>query len=804
MFSLSKDGYITQYLYSGRKESVVDDNNRDTNQLRYEKYLRGVIAKHEENCLQQDVHLGEISALGMEWNYFYSHENVFLEKSAFYLDLRKVELLAYTEILVEEDLETEIEVFSCGALNIWLNQRLAGKIEKPVYKPIQNKKLCLSLKKGKNPLFVYLETLGVRDTRISVAIRFPKDQEKIKITLPDEERMKAYWEAAKLLDHAQLEEGRITFSHALPAGSTIRYNKETVDFRTKDKKFSVEDISGQKVVFLKPFASCRIEILVNGQKLGRNFEQIILRKASFLNDTKEHLNTYKKIAAVTSITRGANDGFAMYPMLARYYLGLQTENDMEELHVTLKQIERRMDCADFMTCALVRFLKNYSIDASLEKEMKETMLSFRYWMDEEGQDAMCFWSENHSLMFYQTAYFFGEMYPKGTFTRSGKTGEEMHRLSGELIRDWLIDVLEFGFDEFNSGVYSAITFAALLNVVDYAEKELSDMAKEVCDILIRTMAVHCFKKVVISPQGRIYRDVLYPQLQSLQSLVHYIDPTAPYVFSEWLICLATSSYRMPEDVKELMEQMGSVRYTTSNAAIRLYKQPDYMLTSVESPREDRQDRTWQREEDREKENTHPYTKSLNECFHGTMLFEPGTLGYQQHLWYAALDEETVVFVNHPGGSSEEMPEIRPGYWYGNGSTPALKQEKNILGAIYEIPKEHPISFTHLYFPKPLFDEVSEEEHWICGRKKESFVAVWCSNTLCDFDEVLYDCEKRAYGSRMAYVCICKSKEEYGSFEEFIFDVQSRKITFSKESAVLKLQEFELTFSAHENKTQYVE
>ena len=135
------------------------------------------------------------------------------------------------------------------------------------------------------------------------------------------------------------------------------------------------------------------------------------------------------------------------------------------------------------------------------------------------------------------------------------------------------------------------------------------MAKEVCDILIRTMAVHCFKKVVISPQGRIYRDVLYPQLQSLQSLVHYIDPTAPYVFSEWLICLATSSYRMPEDVKELMEQMGSVRYTTSNAAIRLYKQPDYMLTSVESPREDRQDRTWQREEDREKENTHPYTKS---------------------------------------------------------------------------------------------------------------------------------------------------------------------------------------------------
>ena len=50
------------------------------------------------------VRLGEDSALGMPWNYFYSHENVFLEKSAFFLHLKRVELYAYTEIAVEEDI----------------------------------------------------------------------------------------------------------------------------------------------------------------------------------------------------------------------------------------------------------------------------------------------------------------------------------------------------------------------------------------------------------------------------------------------------------------------------------------------------------------------------------------------------------------------------------------------------------------------------------------------------------------------------------------------------------------------------
>ena len=35
-----------------------------------------------------------------------------------------------------------------------------------------------------------------------------------------------------------------------------------------------------------------------------------------------------------------------------------------------------------------------------ENELTDCLLGFRYWIDEPGNDAMWFWSENHALMFH--------------------------------------------------------------------------------------------------------------------------------------------------------------------------------------------------------------------------------------------------------------------------------------------------------------------------------------------------------------------------------------------------------------------
>lgn len=805
-FSLSKDGYVTKYLYTGRRESAFKDTSKDTNQLRYEKYLRNIVSKREPIHPEMVIQLGQTSPLGLPWKYYYSFGNIYLDDSSFYVDMKKVELFAVTELVVAEDMEVAASLWSYSAVDVWVNGALTATIDKPTYKPIKQEKMKLKLKKGNNRVFIRLVTMGVRDTRVSVAIQILEKQDRVKVALPDEAGIGTYVEAEEILNSAVLNGNRLTFERPLPEGAVICYDTEILDFRRMKDKFIREDVSGKSEIELKDYALLRVDITVDHTVLSRQFERVELQKSEYLHTTEDnhHQMIYEKIAEVASLIRGETDGFAMYPMLARYHLGLREKEDEEEFKVTLNQIERRMDCADFMTCALIRFLKNYSISDELKDKVKEIMLNFRYWMDEEGQDGMCFWSENHSLMFYQTAYFFGKDYPDERFIRSHKTGKELSQMAEMRIREWLTDVCETGFDEFNSGVYSPITYAALLNLVDYAQKDLADMAAKAADRLMHMLALHCFKGVVISPQGRVYRDVLYPHKQAVQSIIQYVDRKAPYVYSEWMSSMATSKYKMPEDMKDYMDKKGFYSYNTSNAVIDLYKTEDYMLTCVQSPRNDGKERVWGFNMNEEERDHFIYTKSLNECFHGTMQFEPGVFGYQQHMWYAALDPELVVFVNHPGQSCEAATEVRPGYWYGNGMMPALRQEKNVLGAVYVIPEDYPIHFTHIFWNESQFDLTNQSENWIFGKKNESYIAIWCNRKMEEHNDVLFHCEKRNYGSKNAYLVVCGSEKEDMSFENFQEACRNRKVTFSESDNTLRCEAFTLAFKAHTNTSQFVE
>ena len=187
-----------------------------------------------------------------------------------------------------------------------------------------------------------------------------------------------------------------------------------------------------------------------------------------------------------------------------------------------------------------------------------------------------------------------------------------------------------------------------------------------------------------------------------------------------------------------------------------------MLTSVESPRRDGRVRKWENISEQPDADTgsFSYVKSLNECFHGTTQFEPGVYGYQQHMWYAALDPAAVVFVNHPGGSCESCT-TRPGYWFGNGIMPALKQVKEVLCAIYRIPETHPIPFTHVYWPSSRFSYEIIEETWLAGSAGGGYVALWCSDPFTAYDDLMFHCEYRVKSRDTAYVCICGSRKDYG-------------------------------------------
>src|SRR5699024_12811041 len=48
---------------------------------------------------------------------------------------------------------------------------------------------------------------------------------------------------------------------------------------------------------------------------------------------------------------------------------------------------------------------------------------------------------------------------------------------------------------------------------------------------------------------------------------------------------------------------------------------------------------------------------------------------------------------------------------------------------YRIPDSHPIRFVHLFWNERGFDETARDGGWVFGRKRDGFVAVWCSEPL---------------------------------------------------------------------------
>lgn len=162
----------------------------------------------------------------------------------------------------------------------------------------------------------------------------------------------------------------------------------------------------------------------------------------------------------------------------------------------------------------------------------------------------------------------------------------------------------------------------------------------------------------------------------------------------------------------------------------------------------------------------------------------------------------MVFANHPGGTNDSS-EMRPGYWYGNGVMPAISQENGILLAIYVIPKDHPIPFTHVFWPEVRFDRFVREAHWLYGQKAKGYMALWCSGTLEAYDDQLFNCEYRCYEDSAAYFCICGSRGEFESLEAFIEYAQKQNPVYDKETKTLRAASLSLVYEAETHRTQYI-
>jgi len=761
-FSLSREGYITSYLVAppALEDFIAPYGLKDS--LEFERQMRSLFYREpSENVF--GGRLGETSSIGTPWQFYAQNRNTYIDFPNFYYCLTRVTFLAKTIVVSDRERQANVRIWSYAAFDLYLNGARLATEKVPVYQPIRFTDMTLPLRRGENELCFYIQNMGIRDTRNMLSLQF-RDTEGITTTLPVEEQT--------LLALAAAEEWfcalRICDDVLTAPGEPDFAVQVVVDDRP------AEPLVGRKMELRKGF-SVKVSATVCGQAFERVFENYANVRLPYEKHTTENaflenaeafyrgmVSEVDEVGIVYGQAIPARRAEAALSRLVADPDHRLIPSDIRAIREAIPSVYRRADCSDFAVLAMLRLMMEFDLPEDLRGELKDVLLEFRYWMDEDGEDAMCFWSENHAITFFVCQALAGRMFPEDLFVRSGRTGAQQEQIAMRRIGQWFDVVCRAGFEEYLAGGYLGVTALAVLAIYDYFGEPYRTHAKTVLDRIVRDAATQCFRGVHMAPMGRIYRTSLIPFKSSLQGLLHILDDSCvnvPGNFAPFVL----SDYKMPEDVRARIHGDADVVFTSGRAEIHTKKTKHYMLTSVASPRK-------QRPEPFGDTDTEYYrTLIMNEGFHGTTLFEPGKHGYQQHMMYAAISERFYTFITLPG-SEKDFTNMRPGYWYGNMVFPALKQEETELWCRYRIPDSVPTKFTHAYYPAYAADETAEKGGFRFARVGEGYLALWCSAELeMNNADAVVDGDLRAYADDVSWYIRVGSAGEDGSFEDFMED-----------------------------------
>jgi hypothetical protein len=389
---------------------------------------------------------------------------------------------------------------------------------------------------------------------------------------------------------------------------------------------------------------------------------------------------------------------------------------------------------------LYRFGEHPKFPGQLLQSLEDSILSYAYGhsgdYDAEEEDR-----ESDRILTHAAEILAGQRYPERIFTSSSKTGQ-WHRQNGEqLALDWLHERGEHGFSDWDSSSSFATYLISLSHLVDLAESEaVWEMASVLMDKIFVTMAINSYQGVFGSTHGHTcashVKGALLEPTSGIARLMwgvgifnhHIAGPVSlacmeKYEFPSIISDIAISS---PEEIWSRERHAVSTSRVVNKIT---YKSPDGMLCSAQD-------------------------------------YYPGQKGGQEHIWQATLSSTATVFVTHPACTSESDAR-QPNYWAGNAVLPRVAQWKDALIAVYKLPRDDWMGFTHAYFPAYAFDEYALQRGWAFARTGNGYLAITSSRGFSLIKSGHYALrELRSYGHSNIWLCHLGRASVDGDFSSF--------------------------------------
>ncbi|CAA9385170.1 MAG: FIG00985363: hypothetical protein [uncultured Rubellimicrobium sp.] len=373
--------------------------------------------------------------------------------------------------------------------------------------------------------------------------------------------------------------------------------------------------------------------------------------------------------------------------IARLALGDGGPETRAMIEASLPRIDDCWDCADFALVPLLWCRMRFGglLGPDLCARIDRTVLGYRYWMDESGDDVQWYFSENHALLFHTAAHLGGHLLPDATFARSGRTGREQSAVGAERLRAWLDHFEVWEMAEFNSAPYFPIDLKGLTALFALSpDPEIRDRAGRGIARLVEIVANSAHKGVLTGAQGRSYEHTLRAsRTLELSAIGRMLWGTGSHgsrfhATPQLALCLRDHGLSLQDLAhRAVWDEDGAQEWTFAQGQDRIAKLYHH--------------------------------KTRNHAMGSIAAYRWFEWGYQETLVHARLgsDPDAQVWINHPG-EVIHSGYGRPSYWGGSASVPRVQQYRDLALVVFDGVAPQP-EFTHAFFPRAAFDAAD-----LCG------------------------------------------------------------------------------------------